>query len=76
MYSYCCLCILIVHLCILIVGLCILIVVYVFLDVATLTGVQFEFDQPGAVTCKFRVGDVTNSWQQCIYSRLAGKRSV
>jgi len=31
MYSYCCLCILIVSLCILIVSLCILIVVYVFL---------------------------------------------
>ena len=31
MYSYCCLCILIVSLCILIVSLCILIIVYVFL---------------------------------------------
>jgi len=46
MYSYFCLCILIVVLCILIVSLCILIVVYVFLllvyvflDAATLTEV-------------------------------------
>ena len=38
-YSYCCLCILIVRPCILIVCLCILIVVYVFLDAATLTEV-------------------------------------
>jgi len=39
MYSYCCLCILIVSLCILIVSLCIHTVVYVFLDAATLTEV-------------------------------------
>jgi hypothetical protein len=40
-----------------------ILIVYVFLDAATLTGVQFEFDQSGAGTCKFRVGDVTAASQ-------------
>ena len=33
----------------------------------------FEFHQSGAVTCKFSVDNVTNSWKQCRCSCLTGK---
>jgi hypothetical protein len=36
----------------------------------------FEFDQSEAVTCKFSVGDVSNSWQHCRCSHLTGKNLV
>lgn len=45
------------------------------------TGVQFVPDKEHpvwipaiwAVTCKFSIGDITNSWKQCRCSRLMGK---
>jgi len=34
---------------------------------------MIKFDQSGAATWKFSVGDVTNSWKQWRYSRLKRK---
>jgi len=37
---------------------------------------MFKFDQSGAVTCKFTVGDLSNTWQQCTCPCPTGKKHV